>query len=187
VRITLEEKMNGTSRLYRSTSEAMLGGVAAGLGNYLKVDPVLVRAAFVILTLITGGTFLIVYLAMWLLIPTAGSTATQPGQIMQENLNEFGERVRGFTGAPTTPTNGAASGNGGNGGSNGGNGGNGGNIVPSQASTAPRHGIGPYILIGLGLLFLLGNIGFFHLFIWRAWWPLLLIGLGVMILSRRNR
>ena len=88
--------MNGTSRLYRSTSEAMLGGVAAGLGNYLKVDPVLVRAAFVILTLITGGTFLIVYLAMWLLIPTAGSTATQPGQIMQENLNEVGERVRGL-------------------------------------------------------------------------------------------
>jgi phage shock protein C len=180
--------MNGTSRLYRSTSEAMLGGVAAGLGNYFKVDPTIVRAAFILLTLFTGGAFVIVYLALWLLIPTAGSTATQPGQVVQENLNAMGERVRGFAGAPTTPTNGGANGNtGANGGNGSTNGGNGGNIVPSQASSMHRHGIGPYILIGLGLLFLFGNFGFFHLVVWRAFWPLLLIGLGVMILSRRNR
>jgi phage shock protein PspC (stress-responsive transcriptional regulator) len=164
----------------------MLGGVAAGLGNYFKVDPTIVRAAFVILTLITGGAFLILYVAMWLLVPTAGSTATEPGQIVQENLNDMGARVRGFAGAPTTPTNGAP-----NGGSvpNGGNGGNGGNgsIVPAQTGANHRHGIGPYILIGFGLLFLLGNFGFFHMFAWRAFWPLLLIALGVMILSRRNR
>src|SRR6188472_2884502 len=103
--------MNGTSRLYRSTSEAMLGGVAAGLGNYFKIDPTIVRAAFIILTLFTGGAFIVVYLAMWLLIPTAGSTATQPGEIVQENLHDIGDRVRGFAGAPTTPTNGGANGN----------------------------------------------------------------------------
>src|SRR5258708_7067577 len=95
----LEEKMNGTSRLYRSTSEAMLGGVAAGLGNYFKIDPVLVRIGFIVLTVLTSGAFLLVYLAMWLLIPTPGSTATQPGQIVQENLNDMGARVRNFTGS----------------------------------------------------------------------------------------
>src|SRR5690348_4954832 len=106
--------MNGTSRLYRSTSEAMLGGVAAGIGNYFKVDPTLVRVAFAVLTLLTGGAFLVMYLAMWLLIPTAGSTASQPGQIVQENLNDMGARVRGFAGgAPTTPTNGGNVANGG--------------------------------------------------------------------------
>ena len=188
--------MNGTSRLYRSTSEAMLGGVAAGLGNYFKIDPTIMRAAFVILTLLTGGAFIIVYLALWLLIPTAASTATQPGQIVQENLNDIGERVRGFAGgAPTTPTNGGANGNtaangNGNGGTNGGNGGNGGNgssIVPSQTNAVHRQSIAPYILIGLGILFLVGNLGLFHMVFWHGFWPLLLIGLGVMILSRRNR
>jgi len=176
----------------------MLGGVAAGLGNYFKIDPTIVRAAFIILTLFTGGAFIVVYLAMWLLIPTAGSTATQPGEIVQENLHDIGDRVRGFAGAPTTPTNGGANGNtttnggngNGNGGTNGGNGspgGNGGSIVPSQMNAAHRQSIAPYILIGLGILFLFGSFGFFHMVIGRALWPLLLIGLGVMILSRRHR
>jgi phage shock protein C len=181
--------MNGTSRLYRSTSEAMLGGVAAGLGNYFKLDPVIIRGAFIILTLLTGGAFLVVYLAMWLLVPTAGSTATQPGEIVQENLNDMGSRVRSFTGMsagnPSTgnPSAPAA----GNGGTPTNAAPNTTNIVPSQSGTASRPGIGPIILISLGLLFLLGNMGFFHLFIWRAWWPLMLIALGVLLISRRRR
>ena len=56
--------MNGTNRLYRSTSEGMIGGVAAGLANYFKVDPTIVRAAFVILTLFTGGAFILPYLVL---------------------------------------------------------------------------------------------------------------------------
>jgi len=210
--------MNGTSRLYRSTSEAMLGGVAAGLGNYFKIDPVVVRIGFILLTIFTSGAFLFVYLAMWLLLPTAASTATQPGQVVQENLNELGARVRGIVGMNGSPSgnggnggNSGPAGNGGNGGSsNGGNGGNGGpstppnqfnqanggpangapngtNIVPAQASTAHRPSIAPVILIGLGLLFLFGNMGFLHLIIWHAWWPLFLVLIGVMLLARRHR
>ena len=90
--------MNGTSRLYRSTSDAMLGGVAAGLGNYFKMDPTIVRIIFLVLTFLSGGAFILVYLAFWLLLPTAGSTATQPGDIVRENIDEMGNRVRNFTG-----------------------------------------------------------------------------------------
>ncbi|MEO8287432.1 MAG: PspC domain-containing protein [Chloroflexota bacterium] len=178
--------MNGTSRLYRSTSEAMLGGVAAGLGNYFKIDPTIVRAAFVVLTFFTGGFFLIAYLAMWLLIPTAGSTATQPSEVVHENLNDMGARVRSFTGTSSTPANG------GNGNANGGNGngnatgGNGTNIVPSQAGAPTRLGAGPMVLIVVGAFFLLANFGFFRMIHWGFWWPLLLIGLGVLVLSRRE-
>lgn len=173
--------MNGNSRLYRSASEAMVGGVAAGLGNYFKIDPTLVRLAFIVLTFVTGGAFILVYLALWLLIPTAGSTATEPAKIVQENLNDLGAKVRGFTGSnpagsgnPADPTaNGGAQYN---------------QPQPPQASVGapPRVGIGPIVLIGLGIVLLLGNLGLFHTFAWRMWWPLLLIGLGVIILSRRR-
>jgi hypothetical protein len=148
-----------------------------------------VRAAFVVLALLTGGAIFLVYVAMWLLIPTAGSTASQPGEIVQENLNDLGARVRSFTGS-----NVGNGGNGGNGAPAGGNGGNGGNgapngtnIVPSQANSMHHMGIGPIILIGLGLFFLFGNLGIFHLILWHAFWPLILIGVGVLLLSKRNR
>jgi phage shock protein PspC (stress-responsive transcriptional regulator) len=188
--------MNGTSRLYRSTSEAMLGGVASGLGNYFKIDPVIVRGAFVILTLFTCGGFILAYLAMWLLIPTAGSTASQPGEIVQENLNDMGARVRsfagGYSGSGANTTNitntqpGApANGNGGNG--NGGNGNGNGNGGNGQTSAPARPGVGPMLLIAIGGFFLLANLGIFHRVYWGMWWPLLLIGLGVLMFTRRGR
>lgn len=48
----------------------MLGGVASGLGWYFGIDPLLVRILFVVLTL-AGGTGLVLYAALWLLVPPA--------------------------------------------------------------------------------------------------------------------
>lgn len=42
------------NKLYRSTNDRMLFGVAGGLASYLNIDPVLVRLFFVLLTLSTG-------------------------------------------------------------------------------------------------------------------------------------
>lgn len=56
-------------RLYRTVDDRMLGGVAGGLADYLKVDPVGIRLLFAALTLFSGGVFLLVYLAAWLLVP----------------------------------------------------------------------------------------------------------------------
>ena len=42
-------------RLYRSTSNRVVGGVAAGLANYFNLDPLLVRLLFVIFTVVGGG------------------------------------------------------------------------------------------------------------------------------------
>lgn len=46
----------------------MLGGVCAGLGRYLGVDPVLLRVAFVLLVLAGGGGVLL-YILAWIFIP----------------------------------------------------------------------------------------------------------------------
>lgn len=187
--------MNG-NRLYRSTSEAAIGGVASGLGNYFKIDPTIIRIAFVALTLFTGGGFILAYLAMWLLIPTAGSTAASPGDVVRENLDDMGARVRsGFSGqAGSAPTNGGpTNGNGApagtpngapNGASNGGPT-NGGQSVNFYAGAPSRHGLLPIILITVGGFFLLSKLGIFHL-LSGAFWPLILIGLGVFLLTRRR-
>jgi phage shock protein PspC (stress-responsive transcriptional regulator) len=46
----------------------MLGGVCAGLGELLDIDPTIVRLVFVLLT-IWGGAGVIVYLVLWLIAP----------------------------------------------------------------------------------------------------------------------
>lgn len=55
-------------RLVRSSTDRVLAGVCAGLGNYLGVDPVIVRIAFILFSL-SGGAGLFVYLLLWLIIP----------------------------------------------------------------------------------------------------------------------
>jgi len=54
--------------LRRSVRNRLLGGVAAGLADYLDIDPVLVRIGFVVLAFL-GGSGVLLYLAGWLLIP----------------------------------------------------------------------------------------------------------------------
>jgi phage shock protein PspC (stress-responsive transcriptional regulator) len=55
-------------RLYRSRTEKMVGGVCGGLAQYLDVDVTLVRALWVIVSLL-AGTGLLAYVILWLIIP----------------------------------------------------------------------------------------------------------------------
>jgi phage shock protein PspC (stress-responsive transcriptional regulator) len=50
----------------------MLGGVAAGIARYLRVDVTVVRIVFAVLA-IMGGAGIPIYLAGWLLIPEEGA------------------------------------------------------------------------------------------------------------------
>jgi phage shock protein PspC (stress-responsive transcriptional regulator) len=64
-------------RLYRSKKDRMLGGVCAGLGEHLDVDPTVIRLVWVVLTAISMGTGILVYILAWIIIPeedTAGVT-----------------------------------------------------------------------------------------------------------------
>ena len=59
-------------RLRRRTSDRVIGGVAGGLGDYLNVDPLLIRIGFVGL-MVFGGAGLVLYVIAWLLIPHEGT------------------------------------------------------------------------------------------------------------------
>jgi phage shock protein PspC (stress-responsive transcriptional regulator) len=55
-------------RLVRVREDRVIGGVAAGLGRYFDLDPIIFRIGAIVLVLL-GGAGLIAYLAAWLLIP----------------------------------------------------------------------------------------------------------------------
>lgn len=55
--------------LRRSKDNRVLAGVCGGIGIYTGVDPVLVRLLWVVATLFTDGTGLLVYLIAWVIMP----------------------------------------------------------------------------------------------------------------------
>lgn len=68
-------------QLTRDFEDRVLGGVASGVGCHLGVDPLTVRLAFVALSLL-GGFGLVVYAALWVLLPVGGDdadVASSPG------------------------------------------------------------------------------------------------------------
>ena len=59
--------------LRRSQLDRQLAGVCGGIARYLSVDPVLVRVAWVVLSIVPGTIFLgvLAYLVAWLIVPDA--------------------------------------------------------------------------------------------------------------------
>ena len=148
-------------RLTRDRSGAVLGGVAAGIGNYLDVDPVIVRLVFVILCP-AGGSGLILYVVCWLIMPTgeeapgAPPAGTPPADRFAEEVREAGERVVG-------------------------------SLRRSAAEPGRGRAIAGGILILLGALFLAEQFVPVWWLSLRHLWPLLLIAIGVVILVQARR
>lgn len=59
------------NRLYRSLTDRQIAGVAGGLAAWLGADPSLVRVVWVVLAILSGGIFLLVYLVMAVVVPLA--------------------------------------------------------------------------------------------------------------------
>jgi len=55
-------------RLTRDTRNKMIGGVCAGLANYLDIDPTIVRIVWALLIL-GAGFGLLAYIICWIVIP----------------------------------------------------------------------------------------------------------------------
>ncbi|HYK45070.1 MAG TPA: PspC domain-containing protein [Parafilimonas sp.] len=57
-------------RLYRDENDKLLGGVCAGIANYFRLDPSLVRILFAIVTFGGFGTGFLIYILLWILLPS---------------------------------------------------------------------------------------------------------------------
>ncbi len=83
-------------KLYRSNSDKIIAGVCGGLGEFLNIDPVLIRLAFVLAT-VFGGAGFVIYVAMWLLIPAEGESSTHAEDLAAEvrsRVDNSGEEMK---------------------------------------------------------------------------------------------
>ncbi len=64
-------------RLYRSRRDRQLAGVAAGMAEYLEIDPTLVRILW-ILSAFLGGFTILLYIILAFVIPLEPATAPGP-------------------------------------------------------------------------------------------------------------
>lgn len=58
------------SRIMRSESDKMIAGVCGGLGAYLNIDPMVIRFAFIALT-IAGGMGIAIYIVLAAITPSS--------------------------------------------------------------------------------------------------------------------
>ena len=58
-----------SKKLYRSSTNKVLGGVCGGIGDYFNIDPVIVRLLVIVFTLM-GGSGFVAYLIAYVIIPS---------------------------------------------------------------------------------------------------------------------
>ena len=69
---TSQEKIH--RKLYRDPEDKYIGGIAAGLGHYFKIDATWIRLIWLFSALFSGGVFTLIYILFWILVPLAKTT-----------------------------------------------------------------------------------------------------------------
>jgi phage shock protein C len=77
------------NRLYRSETNRTFAGVCGGLGEFLDIDPLIIRIFFIIWTIL-GEFSVIVYFILWVVIPNKSSS--DAGETFKSD--ELGSRFR---------------------------------------------------------------------------------------------
>src|SRR5688572_26443680 len=57
------------TRLYRDSSDKMLGGVCSGIASYINIDTSIVRLLFAIITFGGFGVGVLLYILLWIILP----------------------------------------------------------------------------------------------------------------------
>src|SRR3990172_5389500 len=83
------------ARLYRSRQDRMIAGVAGGLGQYFRIDPVLVRIAIVVLTLATG-VGLLAYIILAIVVPERPGEEDEPIVPHTSVVRDNGRQLAGY-------------------------------------------------------------------------------------------
>ena len=153
-------------RWVRSQTNRVIGGVAAGLADYLNADPAFVRIAWAVLVPLTGGAAFLAYLVAWAVVPEAPITPYASSSLPPATGD--GDAAATAAGAPATYAS----------------------PPPAAAPRGDDNRAGLIVGIGLvlvGLWFLLRE--YLPDLDWSLLWPIALIGIGIVVLvgvSRRR-
>jgi phage shock protein C len=157
------------SRLHRSRRERIVFGVCGGLGDYFEVDPTLIRLAFVLITL-AGGAGVLAYIILAIVIPEEGAAPLAGREGLRRNVQQLRTNTGELASGQRADVDGSFEGE------------------FTDQSARRRHSgeLGAFILIALGLFFLMGNMGWMRWFNWGYFWPVILIVLGAALLIQRT-
>jgi phage shock protein C len=142
----------------------MLFGVCGGLSEFFGVDSSLMRVIVVLLAVVSGVGFF-VYFLMALFVPLEGSAKTEPGEVVKENVEEMKKTAAGLEQDIKKTFSNEKS-----------------ETEEDDKLRARRRNTFGLALILIGVILLLFAAG---LFPWPAWsfiWPIVLIGIGIVIL-----
>jgi phage shock protein PspC (stress-responsive transcriptional regulator) len=154
-----------STRLERSTTNRVIAGVCGGIADYLQIDATLVRVFFVIVAVMTAGLGFLGYLVLLVMMPLPGHAApfvknTAAGTAAPDGSTDPAETAVISRAAP---------------------------VPPDPVAAERRRASFGYLLVALGVVFLLSNIGVFHIVRWDLVWPLVIVGAGVLLLAQRIR
>lgn len=80
-------------KLRRLPALGQITGVCAGIAEYTSIDVTIIRILTVVLTIMTSGSFVIVYIIAAIMLPsTSSSAATTPS--VSNNLRELTEELQ---------------------------------------------------------------------------------------------
>lgn len=147
-----------STRLYRSSKNKVFAGVCGGLGEYFDIDPMIIRALFV-LAFFMSGTGALLYIILWLVIPAYPEYETLSRDHLRETVREIKARavdvVDEFRG-------------------------------DKEARVESRQSWLAILVIIVGVMFLLRNFDMLAIFDFERLWPLILIIVGFAILFKKR-
>jgi len=79
---------NDLSKLYRSETNKVIAGVCGGLGEYFDIDPVILRIILFLIT-IFGGSGILIYIILWVVIPSKSGLGKKSDDYIKENVEEI--------------------------------------------------------------------------------------------------
>lgn len=149
-------------RLLRDSKNKILAGVAAGIANYFEIDPNIIRLLFIVLA-VFGGSGILIYLLLWLLLPTDGSKTVEGKDTFKENVQQMKEAVQEFAKEIKKEAH----------------------HDEGEKKGKSQQSLG-IILVVVGLIFLLTNLGLLDFYVMQKLWPVLLIFLGILVVYQNE-
>jgi phage shock protein PspC (stress-responsive transcriptional regulator) len=79
--------MSENRRMIRAHEGRMITGVCAGLGHYTRIDPVVFRVAFAVLTVAAGGSGIFLYIVAYVLMPDEETDGSIAERVIKRRLD----------------------------------------------------------------------------------------------------
>lgn len=80
--------MASKNNLYRSEENKVIAGICGGSGEYLGIDPLILRIILVLIT-VFGGSGLIIYIVLWIVIPSQSQIGKKSEDYIKENVEDI--------------------------------------------------------------------------------------------------